>query len=106
MDNVISRERVSHPLFGEIDRVVTEDGKVWYKGIEVALALSSKSPPPFRTLQDVLMVMTDVRSGLGYIVHRPIAYVGHDSIKQLIIKRTSLDLKKRVQECAKQIDLT
>lgn len=44
MDNVISRERVSHPLFGEIDRVVTEDGKVWYKGIEVALALGFKSP--------------------------------------------------------------
>ena len=27
MENVISRERVSHPLFGEIDKVITEAGK-------------------------------------------------------------------------------
>jgi hypothetical protein len=35
-------------------------------------------------------------------LHRPIASI-KDSIKQLIIKRTSLDLKKRVQECPSRL---
>lgn len=106
MENVIRVERVWHPLFGDIDRAITKDGKEWYKGKDVATALGYKSPHfTIKSLKDTLMIMTEYRTGLGYIARRPFAYIGKEGIKALIIKRTSLDIKKRIQECASQIDL-
>ena len=106
MNNVISKERVNHPLFGEIDRVITEDGKIWYKGKDVASALGYKTPnTAIKYLKDSLKVMTEYRTGLGYTAQRPYTYIGKEGIKALIIKRTSQDVKKRVQESIRQIEL-
>lgn len=106
MDNVICKERVTHPLFGEIKRVVTEDGKNWYKGKDVASALGYKSPNyAIKNLKDILKVKEDFRTGLGYTAQRPYTYIGKEGIKTLIVKRTICDIKKRVQESLCQITL-
>lgn len=106
MNNVISKERVSHPLFGEIDSVITEDGKVWYKGKDVATALGYKTPSTaIKFLKDSLSVMTEYRTGLGYTAKRPYTYIGKEGIKALIIKRATQDVKKRMQESIRQIEL-
>lgn len=106
MQNVISIERVNHPLFGEIERAITEDGKVWYKGKDVASALGYKSPHfAIKNLKDTLKVMTEYRTGLGYTARRPLSYIGREGIKALIVKRTALEIKQRFQESLRQIDL-
>lgn len=106
MNNEISKERVNHPLFGEIERVITKDGKVWYKGKDVATALGYKTPnTAIKFLNDSLKVMTEYRTGLGYTAKRPYTYIGKEGIKALIIKRATQDVKKRMQESIRQIEL-
>lgn len=106
MDNVISKERVTHPLFGEIERIITEDGKYWYKGKAVASALGYKSPNyAIKNLKDTLKVKEEFRTGLGYTAQRPYTYIGNEGIKTLIVKRTMHDVKKRLQEAFRQISI-
>ena len=106
MEHVKSTEIVNHPLFGEIERITTEDGKTWYKGKDVALALGYKSPHvAIKYLKDTLKVEKEYRTGLGYIARRPYTYIGKEAIKTLLVKRLTLDVKNRVKECINQIDL-
>lgn len=106
MKQVIGIETVNHPLFGEIERATTEDGKIWYKGKDVALALGYKSPHvAIKYLNDTLKIEKEYRTGLGYIAHRSYSYIGQEAIKTLLVKRLTLDVKKRVKECISQIDL-
>lgn len=106
MDNVISKEIVTHPLFGMIERIITEDGKYWYKGKDVASALGYKSPNyAIKNLKDTLTVKEEFRTGLGYTAHRPYTYIGKEGIKTLIVKRTMYDVKKRLNEAFHLISL-
>lgn len=106
MDNVIRKERVIHPLFGEIERIVTEDGKNWYEGKNIASALGYKSPNyAIKNLKDILKVKEEYRTGLGYTAQRPYTYIGKEGVKTLIVKCTICDIKKRVQEALCQIAL-
>ena len=106
MEDNITIVKVNHPLFGEIDSISTDDGKVWYKGKEVALALGYKSySAVIKNLKDSMKVFVEYQTPLGYTAHRPVLFLGKNAIKALIQKRTAHDIASRIKESVRQIEL-
>ena len=106
MEENIASVRVNHPLFGEIDSITTDDGKVWYRGRNVASALGYKDTSrALSKLNGVLNVMTDFRMPNGVVFKRPVSYIGKEAITILILRRTTSDINKCWQECIRKIEL-